>query len=319
MRFKNIPFDVAEVDSEEELAKWYTDDPEGFKAAFASKWEQYNDRKSKLLEGEPHIDEYDNFDDFERAKMEWSDKRQEERMTRAVSNALYARDEVRNEANRIRQRDLDFAMLSSPHESDRSMAKEILEERRFINDQLQEATRLESLGERGRAGTARSRAAMMTRHVESLRRDKPYILVKEDTEQKVENANAELEAATSEQIMANPYYYQGLIEAFNHESEKEFSYVLDSRDPDNMKIRTVDHAGQSARLLSQIAEGPGKIGDLLNLTYPLPTPEDAKRTVEPRMANDQWKSQKHYEQWREGKISRKEAEIEEETPSADAD
>ena len=102
---------------------------------------------------------------------------------------------------------------------------------------------------------------------EKLARENRYSFLKEADKALVTQGTTELENAMnlpSAQVQQNRAYFEGLINAWNHESDEQFSYLIDAessfdqnrldREP---KIIKVDHPGRPARVMSQLATDSG--------------------------------------------------------------
>jgi len=160
------------------------------------------------------------------------------------------------------QVDLDFASLSSPHEADREQAKWILQHRTFIDGQLKDAVKWDALGHPDKARACRERAGGMTREIENRRKETPYQHWVEKEQKLVELANrqlAELEKLSPEEIEANRDFIEGLLTSRNHESDEEFSYVINEASPydsernPQLKVTKVYHQGQTSQQIQKLA------------------------------------------------------------------
>lgn len=244
----------------------FGDDKENYWDWMNSKVEEYGEIASRLRPGEPNEMQFNNLEDLERAKDDWKDTQAEERMSRAMGKALYARDEAVRPTPEV---DWDFlARIQSPHVEDRERAKNRLATNDVIQHLRAKAQRAEKAGDFKKA---RELIEMANYQELPDSKDKgEYIFQTEYSEQIASDAESKLNEIKGKWIEGNPNEAQGFCRRANHERKKiESSWdVRVNEDGTKFMVVDLEHAGLTGRHVSDMAEGEQRLQSLMQLQYP---------------------------------------------------
>ena len=222
-------------------------------------YDQYEEVAKTLRPSEPHPLTFSDDEAYQRKKEAWREDNNEERMARAMSKALFARDQAIRPPHYLSREE---KILRDGNEADKSEFRARMDQLKVVNQLFERSAEERGYGNTKKAQELWDMAMTQKRGLQECEKNYEYSFVAEGLKKDLDFGKATAEEMmkwTPEKVKENIPLVESILQGWRDLSDEECSYILDTGSPykadkeATFKVVRLEHPGVRSKDLGALS------------------------------------------------------------------